>query len=98
MYRKLLFNKLSIGWNITILLISFCQESVQIFVQISEIVCLSLKKKFCDILRICQKKIGMQMGVAYTTRFKSQFSERMDFSFLNVQQTICELQAKTDFP
>ena len=29
MYRKLLFNNLSIVWNIKILLITFCQESPQ---------------------------------------------------------------------
>ena len=55
--RKLLFNNLSILWNIKILVISFCQESPQMLrakFGANRLNCLGgVRKKVCDILRIC---------------------------------------------
>ena len=78
MYRKLLFNNLSIVWNIKILLIIFDRRvrrcCVQSLVQISKIAGRSLKKEVCNISRICEKKKVGGNGRG----------ERVDIQFLNV--------------
>ena len=58
-YRKLLFNNLSIVWNIKILL-----------VQISEIAWEEFEKVGFATFREFAKKRKTEMGVAYITRFK----------------------------
>ena len=81
MYRKLLFNNLSIFWNIKILLTNFCRESPQMLYEKVGL------RNFANL----QKKNGGWKWAWPISRHSAQFSERVDTRFLNVRQSICEL-------
>ena len=91
---------LSLVWNIKNLLITFGRRvhrcCVQSLVQIGEIAWEEFEKVGLQHLANLRKKMKDRNGKWGWTM--SGFGERVDIRFLNVQQSICELQATMHFP
>ena len=80
MYRKLLFDNMSIVWNIKVLLISFCRESPQMLCsksQMGEIGWEEFEKVGLQHLRMCVKN-GRRKWAWPMWRHSAQFNERVD--------------------